>query len=373
VTFKLYGPNDASCSGTALSTPTATVSGNGNYTSASFTPTQVGVYRWVASYGGDAYNALVSGSCGGLNESLTLSAPSKFPVVEVGAGSVLLADSVSVKPVTVGCGAGATIVGGGFRTGSSDDQVDQGVFPSNTSGTATGNGGSDPSFWTARPGFSADPVSTDSASGFVVCVTGGPTGTRVVTAKVKGPTRAGKIVSATAVCSSGSTLVGGGGATTGASSVKLIGSFPSNRKGVPAANRASDPVGWTATGAAGSAGKAGDRTTAYAVCASGAANTVVASKDLAGRPHARLSTALATVKCPAGTRLIGGGGSASGPKGGAPQDGVSLHGSYPSTTSGSALASGAADPAAWSAIAQAGSKAAPGTSTHVWALCAKPS
>ena len=37
-------------------TTTKAVNGNGAYTSAAFTPTLVGTYRWVASYGGDANN-----------------------------------------------------------------------------------------------------------------------------------------------------------------------------------------------------------------------------------------------------------------------------------------------------------------------------
>src|SRR5262249_43520165 len=56
ITFRLYGPNDANCSGSPVSTSTASVVGNGSYISGSFTPTAVGTYRWVASYGGDANN-----------------------------------------------------------------------------------------------------------------------------------------------------------------------------------------------------------------------------------------------------------------------------------------------------------------------------
>src|SRR5262249_29385534 len=52
ITFRLYGPNDASCSSAAAFTTTRAVSGNGAYVSAPFLPTQAGTYRWVASYGG---------------------------------------------------------------------------------------------------------------------------------------------------------------------------------------------------------------------------------------------------------------------------------------------------------------------------------
>src|SRR5439155_256539 len=62
ITFHLYGPDDASCA-TSVFTATATVSGNGNYSSGNFTTSAAGTYRWIASYGGDANNDPVSGAC----------------------------------------------------------------------------------------------------------------------------------------------------------------------------------------------------------------------------------------------------------------------------------------------------------------------
>ena len=57
ITFRLYGPGDAGlCSGAEVFADTAPVTGNGNYTSAGFTPTERGNYRWTASYSGDGYN-----------------------------------------------------------------------------------------------------------------------------------------------------------------------------------------------------------------------------------------------------------------------------------------------------------------------------
>ena len=74
ITFNVYGPDDATCSGTATLVSTETVdSGNGNYTSDPFTPTAVGTYRWIASYGGDANNAAVSGACNDANETVVVS------------------------------------------------------------------------------------------------------------------------------------------------------------------------------------------------------------------------------------------------------------------------------------------------------------
>jgi hypothetical protein len=74
ITFQLYGPDDASCSGLPGFTTTTSVSGNGNYASASFTPTQVGTYRWTASYGGDANNKAAQSACDAPESSVTVSA-----------------------------------------------------------------------------------------------------------------------------------------------------------------------------------------------------------------------------------------------------------------------------------------------------------
>ncbi|MBI4898606.1 MAG: DUF11 domain-containing protein, partial [Actinobacteria bacterium] len=68
ITFKLYGPSDTTCTKTPVWTNTKTVSGNGTYTSDNFTPTQSGVYRWVAYYSGDGNNAAVHGTCGDTKE-----------------------------------------------------------------------------------------------------------------------------------------------------------------------------------------------------------------------------------------------------------------------------------------------------------------
>lgn len=65
VTFKLYGPTDATCSATPLAVSTGDLT-NGKATSASFTTTTTsgaGTYRWIATYSGDANNAGASSGC----------------------------------------------------------------------------------------------------------------------------------------------------------------------------------------------------------------------------------------------------------------------------------------------------------------------
>jgi hypothetical protein len=61
ITFRLYGPGDATCTGTP-SMFTAIVSGNGVYSSSTVTP-GAGSYRWTAAYSGDSNNNPVSSAC----------------------------------------------------------------------------------------------------------------------------------------------------------------------------------------------------------------------------------------------------------------------------------------------------------------------
>jgi hypothetical protein len=73
ITFALYSASDATCS-TVLHKSTVAVSGDGSYASPSFTPASTGSYQWVASYGGDANNQSVSGSCNDPSERSTVTA-----------------------------------------------------------------------------------------------------------------------------------------------------------------------------------------------------------------------------------------------------------------------------------------------------------
>jgi hypothetical protein len=74
VDFRLYGPTDTSCNGTpvfeSLGVPYPVA--GGPVTSAAFTPTAAGLYRWIATYSGDANNFPVSGACGDSSETVTV-------------------------------------------------------------------------------------------------------------------------------------------------------------------------------------------------------------------------------------------------------------------------------------------------------------
>ena len=71
IIFKLYGPDNATCSGVAIATYTVTgVNGNGVYQSPDFTTDAAGTYRWIANYSGDGNNNATTNGCNGANESV---------------------------------------------------------------------------------------------------------------------------------------------------------------------------------------------------------------------------------------------------------------------------------------------------------------
>jgi hypothetical protein len=76
ITFNLYGPSTSTtCSAPIYTSPPVTVSGNGTYGPASFTPTQgAGNYHWVATYSGDVANNGATELCGAAGETSTVTA-----------------------------------------------------------------------------------------------------------------------------------------------------------------------------------------------------------------------------------------------------------------------------------------------------------
>lgn len=80
IIFRAYGPDDATCSGTAAfeSTVAYPVAG-GSVTSGAYTPTAAGTYRWRATYTGDANNLAVTGACNAPNETSTVTTPGSPP------------------------------------------------------------------------------------------------------------------------------------------------------------------------------------------------------------------------------------------------------------------------------------------------------
>ncbi|HEY6471251.1 MAG TPA: hypothetical protein VIY26_00070 [Acidimicrobiales bacterium] len=71
--FKLFGAGDSTCSAApAYISPPQNVSGDGQYPSPSFVPTQEGSYSWQALYSGDSNNAAVTTACGDPAETVTV-------------------------------------------------------------------------------------------------------------------------------------------------------------------------------------------------------------------------------------------------------------------------------------------------------------
>ena len=65
VTFTLFAPSDATCSGTPIFTSTVALGTNGMATSGNFSGTSIaGTYNWMASYSGDSHTAGSTSKCG---------------------------------------------------------------------------------------------------------------------------------------------------------------------------------------------------------------------------------------------------------------------------------------------------------------------
>jgi hypothetical protein len=109
VTFRAYGPDDATCATTpAYVSAAVQVSGDGEYDSGSFVPTAIGTYRWIATYTGDAGNEGKVGACGDADESVTVT-------------KAVSATALAVSPDPADLGAAVTLsakVSGAHPTGS---------------------------------------------------------------------------------------------------------------------------------------------------------------------------------------------------------------------------------------------------------------
>ena len=77
VEFRLFGPADTNCGGAPVFTSTVPLA-NGTATSAPFTPTALGTYRWTATYSGNANNSTATGVCNAPNESVTVAPPGTY-------------------------------------------------------------------------------------------------------------------------------------------------------------------------------------------------------------------------------------------------------------------------------------------------------
>ncbi|MDQ1401150.1 MAG: hypothetical protein QOF81_1841 [Acidimicrobiaceae bacterium] len=75
ITFRLFGPKNATCAGTPIFTSIKTVAGSGSYTSDAFTVTAAGTYRFTAAYSGDAVQAAAVTACADPSGKVTVTLP----------------------------------------------------------------------------------------------------------------------------------------------------------------------------------------------------------------------------------------------------------------------------------------------------------
>ena len=105
ISFEVFGPDDPSCFGPALSPApaAASVSGEGEYTSGEFTPPEAGVYRWSAHYSDDSENPVADSTCSAAST--------------VSKASPELTGTASAGVVNTGIHDEATVTGGFSPTG----------------------------------------------------------------------------------------------------------------------------------------------------------------------------------------------------------------------------------------------------------------
>lgn len=102
LTYDVYTSSD--CSGTPVFTSTVAVSGGAAPASAAFTPSQTGIYQWLATYSGDADNDAAASACG----SEPLSVGSVVVQTQLSATSVSVGSQVTDQATLVGATSNAS-------------------------------------------------------------------------------------------------------------------------------------------------------------------------------------------------------------------------------------------------------------------------
>lgn len=103
IAFQVYGPWDSTClSPITPALGSVAVNGNGTYSSANFTSTTTGTYRFIASYSGDSKNKAVSTKCTDAGSSVVVTAvpDTTAPVISAVGTSNLLATTTSITWTT---------------------------------------------------------------------------------------------------------------------------------------------------------------------------------------------------------------------------------------------------------------------------------
>jgi hypothetical protein len=110
ITFKAYGPDDATCSAAPAYTSSAVaVSGDGAYTSPAFTPSAAGTYRFVAGYSGDAGNETAAGACNDADESVAVGKAATMTSLAATPDPAELGNTVTLTAKVAGAGPTGTV------------------------------------------------------------------------------------------------------------------------------------------------------------------------------------------------------------------------------------------------------------------------
>jgi hypothetical protein len=101
LTFELFGPDDATCSGGAIFRSVVPVQGNGLHNSAPYTPTAAGTYRWTVRYSGDANNKPAGATDCGIDAETVVISAAKPAIVTAASPEVsvghLISDSAALS------------------------------------------------------------------------------------------------------------------------------------------------------------------------------------------------------------------------------------------------------------------------------------
>ncbi len=147
IVFRAYGPDDQSCGSPPAYEAAVVISHNGPYSPPGFTPGP-GLYRWTATYSGDANNEAVGLACGAANQASAVSKAS--PSLSGTATSAVLVGQTISDGVDLGggFGPGGELV---FRAYGPDDQTCASAPKYEATIPVSGNGSYSP------PGFAPGP------------------------------------------------------------------------------------------------------------------------------------------------------------------------------------------------------------------------
>ena len=162
ITFRLFGPDDPTCSGTVASQSSRTVNGNGTYTSDPFTAAAPGTYRWVASYSGDADDPALASACGDLAQTVVVSAGPTTTSTSTSTTSTSTTSTSTTVPPTTTSSTTSTSSSSTTTSPSSTTTSTTSTTPSTTSSSSSTSSTSSTSTSLAPTTTSSSPTTTSS-------------------------------------------------------------------------------------------------------------------------------------------------------------------------------------------------------------------